>query len=145
MPRLKGYNLEELIVSVSKNSWLLKIIIWIFYVYGFFLPTCMSVHSMCLITEETRRGLLIPWKWGFRRLWAAAWVLGIKLKSFGRTASAPDGWSISEAPRLPFETALNHAIAVSSSRFCWFPTGTLFVSKYNVLKIRFPSALNCWS
>lgn len=44
----------------------------------------------------------IPWKWGYRQLWAAVWMLGIDPVSFGRAAGAFNCWDTSLAPHVIF-------------------------------------------
>lgn len=45
-------------------------------------PICMAVP------KEARRGPPILWKWNYRQLRAAMWVLGIEPRSFERAADA---------------------------------------------------------
>lgn len=50
-----------------------------FYFVGMgVLPTCMSMHHLCAMSKEARRGHQIPWSWSCRWLSATMWVLGIE-------------------------------------------------------------------
>lgn len=52
------------------------------------LPVYMSVYHVHVVPKEVRQGHQIPWKWSYRWLLAAIWVLGTELlRSSGRTPS----------------------------------------------------------
>lgn len=40
------------------------------------LPTYISVHQVCAVSTETRRGCWILWNQNYRWLWATVWALG---------------------------------------------------------------------
>jgi hypothetical protein len=51
-----------------------KCIIWLlsisyFWVFFFFLPACLCVHLLCVVSIEARKGYQIPWNWSYRWCW----------------------------------------------------------------------------
>ena len=61
------------------------------------LPACMYVHQCCAMPMEVREDVVIPWKWSYKLLLAAMWVLGFKAGSSARAADALNCQVISPA------------------------------------------------
>ena len=59
----------------------------------------MWLHCRCLQTHQKRAS--DP---HYRWLWATIWLLGIELRTFGRTVRALHCWAISSAPKIFFKT-----------------------------------------
>lgn len=72
---------------------------FIFYVYGYVLPSCVLVHHMGAVAEEGQERIL---DLELQMVWVGIWVLEIELGSFVRTASALNCWAISLASSLLF-------------------------------------------
>lgn len=52
------------------------------------LLACMSVHHVCAVPEEARRGCRRPRNWSRRQLLAVIWVLAFKPRSSERSQNA---------------------------------------------------------
>lgn len=62
------------------------------------LPARTYLYHMHIALTRTKRGRrILGTKWRNRRLWAALWVLGIKLGPPGRAGSALRRWAVSPA------------------------------------------------
>ena len=68
------------------------IFIWVFCLYVCLYPTCV------LGARRGQSRYQIPWDWSYRWLSAGMCVLGSKLGSSAREASAPNCWGISPVP-----------------------------------------------
>lgn len=75
-------------LSASSLSPVLNIYLWIFF------PACVCI-TVCAIPLEARRLCL---NWSYRTLWATKYMWGVKSRSPGRTAGAPNHWVLSPAP-----------------------------------------------
>lgn len=89
---------------VYYHIWLSKCTLFLnFDIYFYFMcmdisPTCIAVHHGCAwCLWRWGEGIKWPWSWSFRWLWATIWVVGIKLRSFGRAASTLPHWASSPA------------------------------------------------
>ena len=60
-----------------------------------FAYTYLCVHHLCLALEESRRRYKMPWKWSYRRVWTALYMLETKLRSSTRVTRAFNYWAIS--------------------------------------------------
>ena len=65
----------------------------LYYFIGI-LPTCIFVYLFHAGPTEVRGGHWILWNWGWRQLWSAIWVLGVKTGSPGRAATALNCWAV---------------------------------------------------
>lgn len=64
-------------------------ICFLFYVYRCFACKYTSVYCLyawCPWTPE--EGIMLPWDWAYKQLWATVWELGLEPRSFRREASA---------------------------------------------------------
>lgn len=55
----------------------------------------VRVPPVWWVAMEVRRRCWSPKNWSNRWLWATMWILGTKLRSFGRAARGPNHWAIS--------------------------------------------------
>lgn len=76
------------------------------------------VPYMYLILMEARGGYWNLWNWSKRWLWAAIWLLGIKLGISEREASTLNPQIISSDPKCPYRWVLDF-IDTSSHRNMW--------------------------
>jgi hypothetical protein len=58
------------------------------YLFYFMSFICMSVPQTCNF-HGGQRSVQIAWSWSYRWFWVTTWVLGTKLRSFGRATSVP--------------------------------------------------------
>lgn len=65
------------------------------------LPACMHVCHMHAVLTEVRRQHWVPWKWSYRQVWVAMWVLRAKPRFSLRKTSALAHWTISLTPKIP--------------------------------------------
>lgn len=79
----------QLSLCVSASVWIIftKILQGRYFYYSYFiffhfilcvgiLHACMSVHHMCAVPVEGRRGHRISWNCSYKWLWTAMWELG---------------------------------------------------------------------
>lgn len=102
----------------------------------------MCVYQVWAVPKEARSECLIIWDWDSRQLWATLWILGIELRSSGRSTSALKHWSVSStSSQLALNSAFHRSFLGSSytmkSLLAFYP---ISVHSLNFLHKSFPEA-----
>jgi hypothetical protein len=71
---------------------------WTWRSFFFFFFKIYFMSTLLLSSDTPEEGIVSHYWW----LWATMWLLGIEIKTSGRTVSALNRWAISPAPKLGY-------------------------------------------
>jgi hypothetical protein len=74
---------------------IIYLFIYLFFIYFLFIYL-VYMSTLSLSSDTPEEGIRSHYRW----LWATMWVLGIEMRSSGRTVSALKHWAISPAPQI---------------------------------------------